>query len=137
MWVIMGASLQCIPKYFYELWSKRPIHCWGKKSMGSLLPKLSFPSTSCTGVFYRLMFVVFSSMPRTYKRKTESVCYSQDNLERALEDVRNGMSVRHASLQQFTIKVPLLRRQRMASGCVASGPSMTRCLMNKISSQLV
>ena len=53
----------------------------------------------CTGVFYRLMFVVFSSMPRTYKRKTERACYSQDDLQRALEAVRNRMLVRHASLQ--------------------------------------
>ena len=45
------------------------------------------------------MFVVFSCMPRTYKRKTERACYSQDDLQRALEAVRNGMSVRHAFLQ--------------------------------------
>ena len=95
----MGGSLQCIQKHFDDIWGKRPIHYWGKKPMEGLLPQLPFPSTSCTGVFYRLMFVVFSSMPRTYKRKTERACYSQDDLQRALEAVHNGMLVRHASLQ--------------------------------------
>ena len=89
IWVIMGGNLQCIQKHFDDIWGKRPIHCWGKKPMEGLLPQLPFPSTSCTGVFYRLMFVVFSSMSRTYKRKTERACYSQDDLQRALEAVRN------------------------------------------------
>ena len=52
--VIMGGSLQCIQKHFDDIWGKRPIHCWGKKPMEGLLPQLPFPSTSCTGVFYRL-----------------------------------------------------------------------------------
>ena len=43
--------------------------------------------------------MVFSSIPRTYKRETEKACYMQDNLQGALKAVHNGMSVRHASLQ--------------------------------------
>ena len=107
----MGGSLQCIQKHFDDIWGKRPIHCWGKKPMEGLLPQLPFPSTSCTGVFNRLMFVVFSSMPPTYKRKTEWACYIQDDLQRALEAVRNGMLVRHASLQHG-VSEKTIRRHR-------------------------
>ena len=96
--LLLLLSLQWIQQHFDDLWGERPIHCWGKKPMGGLLPQLSFHSTSCTGVFYRPMFVVFSSMTRTHKRKTKRVCYSQDGLQRALEAIRNGMSVRNASL---------------------------------------
>ena len=58
---------------------------------------------SCTGVFYKPIFVVFSSMPQTYKRKTERACYIQNDLQGALEDVHNGMSVRHGRSEK-TIK---------------------------------
>ena len=67
--------------------------------VSSLWTKLSLHSILCTGVFYSHMFVVFISMPRTYKWKTERACYIQDYLQGALEAVHNGMSVRHSSVQ--------------------------------------
>ena len=52
-----GGSLQCIQKNFDDLWGKRPIHR-PHKVIG-FLPQLSFYSTSCTGVFYRPLWLWF------------------------------------------------------------------------------
>ena len=60
------------------------------------------------------MFVVSRSMPQTYKCKTERACYIQDDLQRALEAVRNGMLVGHASLQHGVSEKKLFEGIEMA-----------------------
>ena len=50
-------------------------------------------------------------MPRNYKRKSNRASYTQDDMQNALRDVRQGMPVKHAS-EKYGMSEKTLRRHR-------------------------
>ena len=48
-------------------------------------------------------------MPRNYKRKSNRASYTQDDMQNALRDVRQGMPVKHAS-EKYGMSKKTLRR---------------------------